>query len=106
MFFTSSVGITLIKYDMQKISFGVVLAVYESCCREKAWLIVIQRLSFKVADSLDIRPSLIRTKLEFKKQSYVFWVLFMYKIEGKKLEIPEMGGSAGPGGVWTPLGPL
>ena len=46
-----------------------------------------------------IRPNLY-------KQSCVFWVLFMYKNERKQLKIPEMGGSAGPGGVWTALGPL
>ena len=53
-----------------------------------------------------IRPSLRRTKLEFKKQSCVFWVLFMYKVERKKLEIPEMSGSALTGVVQNPLGPL
>ena len=45
----------------------------------------------------------MRANLEFKRQSSVFWVLFMYKIEQKKLEIPE---SADPGGVRTPFGPL
>ena len=52
------------------------------------------------------RPSLIRAKLELKRKSCVFWVLFIYKDERKKLEFPEMGGSAPPGGVRTPLGPL
>ena len=37
------------------------------------------------------RASLKRAKLEFKTQSCVFWVLFMYKDERKKIEIPEMG---------------
>ena len=52
------------------------------------------------------RPSLKRAKLEFKRQSCVFWVLFMYKNERKKLEIPKMAGSASTVGVLTPLGPL
>ena len=30
----------------------------------------------------------------------------MYKEDWKKLEIPEMVGSAGPGGIQTTLGPL
>ena len=49
----------------------------------------------------DIRPSLKRAKLEFKRQSCVFWVLFIYKNDRKKLEFPEMGGSALTGGVRT-----
>ena len=48
------------------------------------------------------RASLKRAKLEFKTQSCVFWVLFMYKVERKKIEISEMSGSALPGGVRTP----
>ena len=50
-----------------------------------------------------IRPSLNRAKFEFKRQSCVFWVLFVHKNERKKLEFPEMDGSALPG---TPLSPL
>ena len=41
----------------------------------------------------------IYVKLEFKKLSCVFWALLIYKDEQKKLEIPEMSGSAGPEGV-------
>ena len=50
----------------------------------------------------DSRPSLKRDKLEFKRQSCVFWILCMYKTERKKLEFPEMRGSSLTGGVRTP----
>ena len=52
------------------------------------------------------RPSLKRAKLEFKRQSCVFWVLLIYKNERKKLEFPEMGRSALTGGGPDPPRPL
>ena len=33
----------------------------------------------------NIRPSLIRAKLKFKRQSCVFWTLFVYKDEWEKM---------------------
>ena len=63
----------------------------------EAWSMLLSKARNNYGGGGVIRPSLKRAKLEFKRQSCVFWVLFMYKVERKKLEIPEMSWSANIG---------
>ena len=84
--------------------FYQIFLYYKPLCNLNIWFCkkFLQILSLLVMKST-FRPSLIRTKLEFKRQSCVSWFLFLYI---KSKEIPEMGRSALPGGVRTPLGLL